>query len=162
MAQWKGHLQDESGAGAGPAPGYRDHPEHKVIITPHDRVIRVMVGERVVADSADTLLVQESGHDPVIYFPRNDVAMDLLVPSSTHSHCPFKGEARYWSIAVEGRTVQDAAWSYEQPYDEALRLRKYIAFYADKVDRIEDDPAINPTAPVNDGGAPSPEAKPGA
>ena len=131
-----------------PAPGYAKHPDHKVVISRHPKHVRVKVNGRPVAESDETLVVQESGYDPVLYFPRKDVAMtDFLVATKHHTHCPFKGEARYWSLNVDGQVVENAAWSYEDVYDEAESLRGYVAFYADRVDSIDQTPIESPTEP---------------
>ena len=78
----------------------------------------------VIADSDDTVVV-ENNH----YFPRGDVKMDRLVPSDTTSHCPWKGEASYYSIKADGVTNADAAWTYKDPKDEAKEIKDRIAFW---------------------------------
>ena len=67
---------------------------------------------------------------PVVYYiPRKDVRMDRLVRSSHSTHCPFKGDASYFSV-VGG--PENAVWSYESPYDEMLAIKERLAFYPDK------------------------------
>ncbi|MCJ7421615.1 DUF427 domain-containing protein [Sphingomicrobium astaxanthinifaciens] len=77
-----------------------------------------------IAQSDDTVEV-EGNH----YFPREHVKMDRLVPSDTRSHCPWKGEARYFSIKADGVTNADAAWSYEEPKEAASQIKRRIAFW---------------------------------
>ena len=78
----------------------------------------------VIADSDDTVVV-ENNH----YFPRADVKMDRLVPSDTTSHCPWKGDASYYSIRADGVTNADAAWTYEKPKEAASEIEGRIAFW---------------------------------
>ncbi|MEN3972044.1 DUF427 domain-containing protein [Sphingomicrobium sp. XHP0235] len=78
----------------------------------------------VIADSDDTVVVEDNH-----YFPRGDVKMDRLVPSDTTSHCPWKGEASYYSIKADGVTNADAAWTYKDPKDEAKEIKDRIAFW---------------------------------
>ncbi len=98
-----------------------------------------------VADSRNVLVIHETRLAPVFYFPREDVRMDLLVESVRHTHCPFKGNASYWTLRVGGTSARDAAWSYETPYDESSSVEGYVAFdwpaidswYADDTEIVE-------------------------
>jgi uncharacterized protein (DUF427 family) len=123
-----------------PAPGYARHPGHKVAINPHPKRVRVKFHGRVVAETGHPLVVQESGDPPVFYIPRTDAIAAFLEPTDHHTHCPFKGDARYWSLTVDGKTAENAVWGYDAPYDEAAPLRGHIAFYPDRVDSIEELP----------------------
>lgn len=120
-----------------PAPGFIDHPDHRIDLSECAERQRAIFDKLVIADSARALIVQEADYSPVIYFPPGDVNMELLERTDNASHCPFKGDASYWSIiggnAAEKDKGENAAWSYQAPYDEMARLRGYIAFYADRV-----------------------------
>ena len=78
----------------------------------------------VIAQSDDTVVV-EGNH----YFPAESVDASLLRPSDTHSVCPWKGTASYWSLEVDGRTNRDAAWYYPEPKDAAAQIRDRVAFW---------------------------------
>ncbi len=78
----------------------------------------------VIAESEDTVVV-EGNH----YFPLDSVKQDLLQPSSTHTHCPWKGEASYYSLAVNGATNADAAWFYPEPEEAAAEIKDRVAFW---------------------------------
>jgi uncharacterized protein (DUF427 family)/putative intracellular protease/amidase len=91
-------------------------------------------GGEVVAESAEALLLRETGLPPVTYFPMADVRMDLLRRTEHHTRCPFKGEASYWSIEVGDRRSDDIAWGYEDPLPARADLKGRIAFYADRLD----------------------------
>ncbi len=92
--------------------------------------VRVTFRGEVIADSRDAILLEESKYPPVYYLPRKDVRMDRLVRSSHRTHCPFKGDASYFSFE-DG--PENAVWSYEQPYDGVAAIRELLAFYPDKV-----------------------------
>ena len=78
----------------------------------------------VIADSDDTVEIEGNQ-----YFPRGSVRADYLQDSNTTSHCPWKGEASYYSLVVDGETNTDAAWYYPQPKDAAKEIRDHIAFW---------------------------------
>jgi uncharacterized protein (DUF427 family) len=107
------------------------------------RIRGVFAGETIV-DSRHASLLHEQGHLPVYYFPQDEVRMELLQPTDHTSHCPFKGDASYWSVQVGDRTSENAAWSYPDPIEGAPPLAGYIAFYWNKLDEWfeEDEPAI--------------------
>ena len=77
-----------------------------------------------IADSDDTVVV-EGNH----YFPRDAVDVTLLRPSGTHTICPWKGTASYYSVAAGGAENRDAAWYYPDPKPAAAQIRDRIAFW---------------------------------
>lgn len=95
--------------------------------------LRVLWEGACVAESARAVLLRERGHDPVPYFPREDVRMEWLERSERHSHCPFKGDASYFSLAREGHRSDDAVWSYEAPFEEVAAIRDHLAFTPGRV-----------------------------
>jgi uncharacterized protein (DUF427 family) len=109
-------------------------PDHPITITPSNQHFVVKVDGAVVADSTATLTLQESTYPPAQYFPRADLDQTLLRPSSTTTFCPYKGDASYFSVAVGDRQVDDAIWSYADPYPEVKEIAGYVAFYPDRVE----------------------------
>ena len=104
------------------------------------RRIRARLGGEEVVDSRHAKLLHEHGHLPIYYFPRDEVRMDLLEPSAKRTHCPYKGDASYWSVRAGGRVAADAVWSYPEPIDEAPPLAGYLAFHWNAMDEwLEED-----------------------
>ena len=93
----------------------------------------VRAGGAVLGESTNAIELSEGSYDPVIYFPRADIAMAFLEPSDKTSHCPHKGDASYYGIAAKSGLIENAAWSYESPLEAVNEIAGHLAFYADKV-----------------------------
>lgn len=114
-----------------------DHPARVITVKPFEGRAKVRFASETIADSGHALLLEEETHDPVLYLPKSDVRMDLLVESDRTSHCPFKGDARYWSIRAGGREAPDAVWAYDSPLPGVAAIAGHVAFYETRVDAIE-------------------------
>ncbi len=121
------------------SPPARAHEGYRLSLEPDPRRIRAEFQGETVTDSSTALVMHETRLAPVFYFPREDVRMDLLVKSDHHTHCPFKGNASYWTIRVGEISAKDAAWSYETPYDETSGVKEYIAFDWTAIDKWSAD-----------------------
>lgn len=122
------------------APGFRKFPNHRIDVKPAKVRVQVKYQGELIADTTDALALQEPmGADtstvaPIVYYiPRKDVKTERLVRTATTTHCPFKGDATYYSIRDGG---EDVVWSYETPYDEMKAIKGRLAFYPDKVEVI--------------------------
>ena len=105
--------------------------------------IRVEFNGTAIADSAAAMVLKETRLAPTFYFPRDDVRMDLLASTDNHTHCPFKGNASYWTVTVGERNAENVVWSYEKPYAEGVDVKYYIAFDWDRMDAwFKDDTPI--------------------
>jgi uncharacterized protein (DUF427 family) len=118
-------------------------PGRALYLEPTPKRIRVEVGGETIADSRRAMMLQESGLQPVYYFPPEDVRRDLLEPSDRHTHCPKKGEASYYTIRAGGRLVENGAWYYPDPLADAPPIKDLIAFYWHRMDRwLEEDEEV--------------------
>ncbi len=113
---------------------------YQMSFDPYAHRLRVVFNGETIAESDTAKILHETRLAPVFYFPRADVRMDLLEPTTHHTHCPFKGNADYWTVVVGNRRADSAAWAYEHPLPEADSVRSYVAFYWDRMDAwFEDD-----------------------
>lgn len=98
------------------------------------RWVRVLFGGEYIANSQRVLLMREKGHTPVYYFPEEDVRTEFLQPTDHTTHCPYKGDAVYWTITVGDQVAENAVWSYPEPLEEAPDLTGYLAFDWEEMD----------------------------
>jgi uncharacterized protein (DUF427 family) len=113
-------------------------PDHPITITRNTKRVRVSFAGKVIADTTRALSLQEADYPPVNYITRADVDMAALSRTAHHTHCPYKGEASYFMLAAGGKTAANAVWSYEAPYPAMAEIKEHLAFYPDRVDRIEE------------------------
>lgn len=109
----------------------------KIRIRKADGTWVVRSGGAVLGETNRALELSEEGHAPVIYFPREDIAMAFLDPSSKTTHCPHKGDASYFSIVNKSSVTENAVWSYEQPIGDVEEIKGYLAFYPSDSVKIE-------------------------
>jgi len=116
-------------------PGCRDPQEadHPITVEPASDPIRITFAGRVIAETDRAMILREEGHPPVAYLPREDVHNEVMRASETRTRCPFKGQASYYAIAVEGKVADDAAWIYPTPCPAVAPIAAFVAFYADRV-----------------------------
>ena len=117
-------------------------PDHPITLTPAARRVRAKVGGHVIADTAEALMLQEASYPAVPYLPREDVEMGFLSKTDHHTYCPYKGEASYYSLHLDGEMRENAVWSYEDPYPAMQEIKGRLAFYPNKVEIYEVDPEV--------------------
>jgi uncharacterized protein (DUF427 family) len=105
---------------------------HDIKVTPGSEQIVVRVEDTVVAISSRPLVLTETGCPARYYLPQTDVRMDLLRSSATTSHCPFKGDAVYWSVETGDGVAEDVAWSYPEPFPRVEEVGGLLAFWSEK------------------------------
>ena len=122
------------------APGFAAHPDYRINLVPETRRVRVEFAGAAIADTTAAVRLEEQGHQPVHYIPEKDVRLDLMHPTEHHTHCPYKGQASYWTIEVPGsagaKRSENAVWAYLAPYDEMHEIGRYYAFYGSRVDKV--------------------------
>lgn len=123
-----------------PAPGFVQHPEHTITVTPYVGTVTVRFHDTLIARSRNAVELREASYPPVFYLPIEDVEASLLRRSAHASRCPFKGEASYWDVVIGDHEIDNALWAYETPYDEVLELAGLVAFYPSKL-TVTGDPA---------------------
>ena len=112
------------------SPGFKNHPQHVITLEQSGSHHQAVLNGVVLAASDQGFMMRENKYSPVIYFPTEDVNMDLATTSDHTTYCPFKGTASYFSFG----DVENIAWKYDDPYDEMLEIKGYIAFYQNKLD----------------------------
>jgi uncharacterized protein (DUF427 family) len=122
-------------------------PDHPITIAQNADRVRVMLNGRTVADTKRALTLREASYKPVLYIPREDADMSLLQRTAHTTHCPYKGDASYYSIRAGDRVAENAVWSYETPYPAMQEIGGYLAFYPNRVDAIEELPAEGVASP---------------
>lgn len=116
-------------------------PDHPITIDRNPARVVVKLDGRVIADTRDALTLREASYPPVQYIPRKDVDISLLARTDHATHCPYKGDASYYSITPGGERAKNAIWTYEKPHAAVREIKDHMAFYPDRVDSIEELPA---------------------
>lgn len=114
----------------------RPDSSHPIAVRATGGRVAVFRGDRKIADTSRALTLTESTYPPVQYVPLADVDPAVLQSSDHSTYCPYKGEARYYSIVVEGDRADDAVWCYDSPFEAVSDIEGHVAFYPDQV-RIE-------------------------
>jgi uncharacterized protein (DUF427 family) len=109
-------------------------PDHPITVTPAATRWRAKFQGHVIAD-----------YPQVIYFPREDVSMEYMSRTDHRTHCPYKGDAAYYTLMMDGRFVENAVWTYEEPFPAMALIAGRLAFYPNQVEVYAvDDAAVNP------------------
>jgi uncharacterized protein (DUF427 family) len=120
-------------------------PYTRIDILQSARHVVVTIGGVIVADTTQPRLLFETGLPTRYYIPKTDIAMELFSPTDTHTACPYKGTASYWSVAAGADTFPDIAWEYPAPLRESMEIAGYVAFYNHKVDiTVDGEPERRP------------------
>ncbi|WP_199521707.1 DUF427 domain-containing protein [Jiangella anatolica] len=128
--------------------GHPRDPFHRIDVRSTGRHVVVSVDGVVLADTTRSKLLFETQVTPRTYIPREDVRMELLVPSDSHSTCAYKGPAQYWSVRVNGQLHRNLAWSIVEPLSDGVEVKDRIAFFDEKVDvTVDGKPLPRPVSP---------------
>ena len=112
-------------------------PDHPIDVKPAPGRVRVTFAGETIADTTRALELRETTYKSVFYIPRADAKMALLERTAHATHCPYKGDASYFTITANGRASENAVWSYETPFPHMAQIEGYLAFYPSRVDGIE-------------------------
>lgn len=110
-------------------------PYHRIDVLASSRHVEVRLGNTVLADSHQPVLLFETGLPVRYYLPKLDVRTDLLEPRDTETACPYKGvTSGYWSVREPGQEERDLAWCYDYPMPGVAKIAGRIAFFNERVD----------------------------
>ena len=117
---------------------YARHPDHTITVAPHEGRVVVRFGGVVVAESERALALREASYPVALYLPFADCRVEHFRATDHTTHCPFKGDARYWTLLSEpggesGERAENAAWGYDEPYAQVAQIAGHVAFYPNKV-----------------------------
>jgi uncharacterized protein (DUF427 family) len=129
-----------------PGPGQEsvwDYPRPPAVVRDL-RPVRVLAEGQEIANTSRAVRVLETASPPTVYLPPQDVQGELLVPAPGLSRCEWKGEARYWTIALPGASIEGAAWSYPDPFPGFEPIRDWLAFYPGRLDCFVEDAPVTP------------------
>jgi len=113
-------------------------PYTRVDILPSSRHVRIEVDGVTIAETSKPTLLFETNLPVRYYLPKTHIRMDILTPSESTSHCPYKGDAEYWSFALGDSVKADIAWSYRTPLPESQKIAGLISFYPERVELYVD------------------------
>ena len=114
-------------------------PYHRVDVLNSSRHVKVVIDGTVVAETRRPRLLFETSLPTRYYIPKVDVRLDLLEPTDTVTHCPYKGSASYWSVRLGDQVHKDLVWGYPYPIPECPKIENMLSFYNEKVDIYVDD-----------------------
>jgi uncharacterized protein (DUF427 family) len=109
-------------------------PDHPITVEPTSARVVVRVGGRILADTDKALTLREASYPAVQYVPLAEIDRDAIRHTETHTCCPYKGEASYYTIATADGELTDAIWSYAEPYHAVADIARHAAFYPDRVE----------------------------
>jgi len=121
-------------------------PDHPITVTANPKRLQVLYQGHVIVDSAKALTLQESTYPAAIYFPSEDAEMSFFGRTDHQTHCPYKGDASYFSLNMDGHLAENAVWTYEEPYPAMESIRGLLAFYPNQVEIVEVGDAARPDA----------------
>ena len=113
-------------------------PDHPITIEPAGTRVVVTSGDVTIADTTGALRLREASYPPVYYLPPDAANWEVLQRTDTHTYCPYKGEASYYSVRTSEGTVGDAVWTYEDPFPAVAQIARHLAFYPDRVNVTAD------------------------
>ena len=93
----------------------------------------LMYGQEGTGKTTHALTLKEASYPAVQYVPREDANMALLARTERTTHCPYKGDANYFSINANGKSIENSIWTYETPFPAMAEIAGHLAFYPDKV-----------------------------
>ncbi len=108
-------------------------PDHPITLTPFQGRVTVLFNDVVVAQTDKAVKLEEANYPAVFYIPRSAIRAEHYARTEHQTYCPYKGDAHYFDLSADGKTAENAVWTYENAYPAVAGIKEYVAFYADKV-----------------------------
>ena len=105
-----------------------------ITVTPSDKEVEVSFAGEVIASSTRALELKEGDYPAVYYLPPEDVKGQYLSKTEHQTHCPWKGDAAYWSVEANGEKAENVVWAYPEPKEGVEEIEGYMAFYPSKLE----------------------------
>jgi uncharacterized protein (DUF427 family) len=109
-------------------------PDHPITVTPTEGHVVARAGDQVIAETDRALTLQEASYPAVQYVPLADVDPSVLRATNHQTYCPYKGDASYYSVSTPSGALDNAIWTYRQPYDAVAEIADHVAFYPDRIE----------------------------
>ena len=109
-------------------------PDHPITVSPTEGHVVVRVGDQVIAESDNALTLEEASYPPVQYVPIGDVDPAVLKATDHETYCPYKGDASYYTVSTPAGELDNAVWTYRQPFDAVGEIADHAAFYPDRIE----------------------------
>ena len=109
-------------------------PDHPITVSPTEGHVVVRVGDQVIAESDNALTLEEASYPPVQYVPIGDVDPAVLKATDHETYCPYKGNASYYTVSTPAGELDNAVWTYRQPFDAVGEIADHAAFYPDRIE----------------------------
>jgi uncharacterized protein (DUF427 family) len=93
-----------------------------ITLLPAGAPVRIMFAGEELVNTDDALVLREGSLPPVLYIPKADVRWELTTATDRSTHCPYKGDAQYWSVSANGKTAENAIWSYPDPIESVSAM----------------------------------------
>lgn len=120
-----------------------DYPRPPAMV-PDARLVQVLVDDKVVAATRESIRVLETASPPTFYIPPDDVELEWLVPTANESLCEWKGIATSFDLALDQERVEAAAWVYERVFPEFADIQGWVSFYPGKVTCLVEGESVYP------------------
>lgn len=108
-------------------------PDHPITVEPNPARVTVTRGGHTIASSEQALTLREADYPAAQYIPFDDVDASVLQATEHSTYCPYKGDANYYSLVIDGDTSENTVWQYSSPYEAVAPIAGHVAFYADRV-----------------------------
>tara|TARA_B100000073_G_scaffold343077_1_gene347225 strand:+ start:261 stop:698 length:438 start_codon:yes stop_codon:yes gene_type:complete len=112
---------------------FKKNPFYKIRIESVNKLIKVKWSNHIIAESGQCIALHEESHTKVYYFPQDSIEKEYFFRTDFATHCPYKGNAAYWTLSDTNSNAENSVWSYPSPYENLIKIKDYFAFYSDDI-----------------------------